>query len=400
MNWQERLNNITFEITTGDGKKYTPLWQEAEKNIQYNTEAFNFIGVQGTFVERKERQGRQFPVNLIFQGENHIEISSAFEISANDKRPWKVKHPFYGDLLVQPLSLRIVNTAYNISRIIGILWETITTKFPEDEILPDKTVENLKAETDSQVATSFTTNVPSPSVNLVQPAGNAITNIDKNYKVLAVLEEDIKTLKDLTRTASGAAQNLLNDVDGFINSVISLVNFPFQIAQNLQFKIEKIKNSIDELFDIFDMDNTEEQFLYEAIATTSVTEISRVSVNPEEDNGDYNTRIEVVDAFNLLNDTYNSVLNNYDTIRYKQDAEIALQLDNIVNFSLANLYDIAFEAKQERVIITDKDDNIVNLAHQYFGPGDDNLQIFIDQNNITLPEYLFVRKGREIIYYV
>ena len=398
MTWLNRLNNVELEVITGDGKIFKPLWNNARKEINYNTEGFDFVEVDGTFVDREEQSGRQFPILFIFKGEDCIEQSNEFELSAKDKRPWTIKHPFYDDLLVQPLNLTFDNSLYNIVRITGTVWETITTKFPEDEVLPGQTVTNLKAESDIQVATSFTTNVPNPSVNLVEPAGKAIANINKNYLNLPVLEDDIKLLKDLTRKASGAAQNLLNDVDRFITSTIALINFPFQIVQGLQFKIQKVKDSIDELFDIFDMTNDEQQFLYEAVVTTSLTEISEISVNPES--SDYETRIEVSEAFNLLNETYDLVLSNFDSIDFVQDAFLAQQLDVIVNFSLSNLYEIAFESKQERTIFIEKDDNIVNLAHRFFGPGDDNLEIFIKQNEITLPEYLEVKKGREIIWYV
>ncbi|MCJ7802745.1 MAG: hypothetical protein MUP82_10360 [Candidatus Marinimicrobia bacterium] len=413
MTWLNRLKNVELEVITGDEKVYKPLWQEAERNLNFNTEAFDFVGVAGTFVERKEKSGDQFPINFIFQGEDCIDVAKAFLISASDKRPWTIKHPFYDDLLVQPISLRQVNTVYNISRITGIVWETITTKYPEDEIVPKKTVENLKADSDVQVAVRFKANVPNPSVNLIASATKSVTNITKNYNPLAILEKDVKLLKDLARTASGAAQNLLDNVDRFITSTIALINFPFQIIQTLELKINKIKDSIDELFDIFSPDSNEQQYLYEALATSSITEMSLISVSPASSSEidinigvgvsvgvDYKTRIEVAETFEQLDETYTSVLVNFDNTDFIQDAILALDLDIIVNYSMANLYEIAFNSKQERSILIEKDDNIVNLSHRFFGPGDENLQIFINQNKVTLEEYLIVKKGREIIWYV
>lgn len=402
MTWLNRLNNVELEVITGDGKIFKPLWQNAQKEVKYNTEGFDFVNVPGTFVERKEQSGNQFPILFYFKGEDCIEDAAEFELSAADKRPWTIKHPFYDDLLVQPLNLSFDNSVYNISRITGTLWQTITTKFPEDEVLPDKLITNLKAENDLQVSTSFVTNVPDPSINLIAPATAAVVNINKNYLNLPELEDDIKLLKDLTRTASGAAQNLLNDVDGFINSTIALINFPFQIVQDIQFKIEKIKDSINELLSIFDTSKPEEQFLYEAIATTSLTTISQININPES--SDYETRPEVVEAFELLNETYDSVLSDFDSIQesddFVQDSTLAQQLDVIVNFSLANLFEIAFESKQERSILLEKDDNVINLAHRFVGPGDNNLNTFINQNEITLDEHVNIKKGREIIWFV
>lgn len=398
MSWQDQLNNVSLQIRTGDGEVYLPKWLNAKKNIRFNTEGFEFIGVDGTFVDRKEQSGQQFPIELHFDGINCTEDAARFLESAKDKRPWTLRHPFYGEILVQPISLSLDDSLYNDSVITGILWETIKTKFPEDILVVEDVVGQLKAESDLLVSKGLTNKILSPNIGLITPAGNAVTNIEKNYKNLAVLTEDAKLLKDLARKASGAAQNILDDLDSYITTTIDLINFPFQITQTLEFKIEKVKDSINELFSIFNQEDEQEQSLYESLATSSLTEFSRLVVVPGED--DYNTRVNVLNSFELLNNTYVSVLENFDNTNYIQDSDLALNLDLIVNFSLSNLYEIAFEAKQERIVNIEKDYNIVTLAHRFYGTGDDKLQEFIDQNNLSIDEYLNIKKGREIIYYV
>ena len=73
MNWQDRLKNIQLIVITGDGKEYRPLWQNAVKNIKFNTEGFDFVGVEGTFVERKKGSGNQYPFVFYFQGDDKSE---------------------------------------------------------------------------------------------------------------------------------------------------------------------------------------------------------------------------------------------------------------------------------------------------------------------------------------
>jgi hypothetical protein len=403
MTWLNRLNNTELEVTTGDGKIYKPLWQTAEKDINFNTENFEFVGVPGTYIERTEKSGDQFPINFIFQGENCIDVAAEFMLSAADKRAWKIKHPYYDDILVQPLSLKQTNTVHNISRITGTVWETITTKFPEDVVVPQKEIENLAVKTNNDTISDFNNRLRDPSVNLVQPAILSTDTIALGYENLPVLSDDIELLKDLSRQASGAAQNLLNDVNGFITKTIALINFPLQIKQNIELKLNALKDNIDKLFDILDLNNDEQVILNEALVVSSMAQMSEVSVNPEitdTDIQDYQTRNDVVITFNDLNETYENIIEQYDAINYVQNNEMAIDLDIIVNSSLASLYEIAFNAKQERFINIEKDDNIINLAHRFFGPGDVNLETFINQNNITLDEHLIVKKGREIIWYV
>lgn len=398
MSWLTRLDKVKLEIITGDGKSYKPLWRQAQKNIQYNTEGFDFVGIEGTYVERQKQKGRQFPINFIFKGEDCIDVSNAFEESAKDSRPWKIKHPFYDDLTVQPISLSFNNSDYNLVRITGVVWETIDTKFPQEIILPKKLIENTKAIADIQSKTAFVSNIQDPSILFTQTAQISVASIEKNYTNLAVLEEDIKIFKDLARTASGAAQNVLSDVNSFLQSTINLINFPLQITQNIETKIQKIKDSFNELLDVLDFTKDEDKALYETLGSTTVSELAEVLVNPQD--GDYETRSEVLLAFEDLNTLYTNLLTNFDDNEFIQNSELAIQMDIIVNLALANLYEIGFQAKQERTILTEKNNNMVNLAHRYYGPGDDNLTTFINQNSITLSEHLLIKKGREIIYYV
>jgi hypothetical protein len=115
MNWNDRLNTNILNITTGDGRSWQPLWVDAKKNINYNTEGFDFVGKEGTFVQREQKSGTQYPLIFYFQGEDCVDEGILFEISARDKRPWKVKHPFYDDILCQPLSMEIDNSVFNVT---------------------------------------------------------------------------------------------------------------------------------------------------------------------------------------------------------------------------------------------------------------------------------------------
>ncbi len=46
--------------------------------------------------------------------------------------------------------------------------------------------------------------------------------------------------------------------------------------------------------------------------------------------------------------------------------------------------------------------NVILLSHKFYGSdeNDDNLQKFIDTNNIGLNELLNISKGRKVIYYI
>lgn len=398
MTWLDRLENTELEIETGDGQIYKPLWLNAIRNLNYNTEGFDFVGVDGTYVSREEQSGDQFPVTLFFQGENCIEEAEAFQISAKDKRPWKLKHPFFDNQLVQPLNLQFDYSDYNVVKITGTLWKTITTKFPEDSEDVSATIVVRKSNLDADTLNFIFNTVLDPEIGLITPLGKAISGIEQAFNDLAQAANATKELKDKVRTASGALQNILNDLTAFTSSLIDLVNFPFLIAANIESSIDGFKTALNSLIDIFDPSDTQESIFAEVCLTALVSAASAQFVNPGD--SDYETRSDVANAEDTLTDLYDDSLGYFDDNGYVQNADLALSLDAIVNISRANLFDQAFDAKQERSILIGKDSDPVNLAHSYFGPGDDALNEFIRINTLSLSEHLEIKKGREIIYFV
>ena len=66
------------------------------------------------------------------------------------------------------------------------------------------------------------------------------------------------------------------------------------------------------------------------------------------------------------------------------------------------LFVIALSAKQERIEYISNDSNLISLTHRFLGlePNDSTIDQFIRINKIGLNEFLQIKKGREIKYYV
>ena len=84
------------------------------------------------------------------------------------------------------------------------------------------------------------------------------------------------------------------------------------------------------------------------------------------------------------------------------DANALQQLNALLNYTVANLFVIAMDAKQERSIILEEDSNWIVLAHRFYGlkQDDSTIEELIKNNNAGLNEMLQVRKNRKIVYYV
>src|SRR5882762_2672693 len=131
MGWQDNVENTIFTIRTGDGKLYTPdLPVNYETIKEFNAATFEFIDQPGALITRKLVRARKFELIFYFQGAQNIETADAFDKSANDPRAWVVRHPQYGDITGQPISIRRNDAKLNATEITIDFWETITTTFP------------------------------------------------------------------------------------------------------------------------------------------------------------------------------------------------------------------------------------------------------------------------------
>ena len=118
MSWTEKLKK-GLEITTGDGKKYFPLYKLTPKVTPFNVAEFEFPNIEGTLVKKSLVKGTKLNLEFYFDGEDHLDQSQAFEISAKDKRPFKISHPFFGLMTVQPTTLEYDPTGLSITKITG-----------------------------------------------------------------------------------------------------------------------------------------------------------------------------------------------------------------------------------------------------------------------------------------
>jgi hypothetical protein len=393
MSWIDKVNNIELEIITGDGQSFKPLWKDAKKNINFNTEGFDFVDLDGTYVERKRKSGNQYPFLIYFQGEDHLEQCEAFERSSADPRPWTLIHPFYGKLTVQPLGLDIDHSVLNVSKITGTIWETITLDEVDIDTSPLETIKSINIVLTNDISKIWAD--MDVVVQDVEPSLKLNVKIGTNFKKLPLIPEEFAQLQDVMRTASGAAQNLVSDITSYVDATINLILFPLIIKENILFSINTLVESFESIYELIFNENPKSYESMSSLILGTICENAVLSASAKDINL---KRSDIYDIATILNDLYDDFITNMDTL--EANHIIAMHLDNLINTTLASLVEIAFTAKQERSTILVQDTNIIILADKYYGQGDDKLQEFIDNNQISLDELIEVKAGKRIYWYV
>ena len=406
MSWVDRVQR-DFTITCGDGSKFSPQWLNATKQKEYNVTEFTFPNVAGSLVERREPKGRKYGIEIYFQGDSNIDVSNAFETAADDKRAWTISHPYYDNITVQPLSLNFDNTKHNLTKITGTVIETITDENPKTSQNPTDAIIASKANVDEISSIAYQTLVIPEVQDINQMQENNQDLFNEGEKIIDD-NEDFENYFNAFNTANGAIINATSEPLEAINTLQTVINQPALFQSTVRARITTLVNQFNSL--VSTLENASQRSLKILFENNATNVISSMCVALVTD-AQYSNRNEVLDFVEILNNVYDSFIGNLDNIQsenanaptdYVPDFNTQLSLNNLVSFTTSQLFVIAIDARQEREIILEEDSNVVLLTHRLFGLDvlDENIDEFMNVNEIGLNEYLQIKKGRKIIYFI
>lgn len=412
MSWIEQVNK-DFEITTGDGRKYIPEWMNANKNIAFNVKEFNFPGVQGTLVDRREAKGAKYEIEIFFQGDDHLDVAQAFEISSADKRFWTISHPLYGLINVQPSSLLFDNSKHNVTKVTGTVTETITEINPKALIIPEDKIEEDVEFANEEMATTFENNVTPSSTDINTAKAD-------NEKAFATVDTRIENNDDgqayfnAFNDAQSAMTNAASDAGSAIRKTQSFILAPALFAQSVKSRIAMLTDNFENLRKNVEgtattVKKSTKQF-YEWQAGTTLNAIALASSIVFDDN-DYKNRPQVVEIVDVILIVFSQYLSDLDNMQlgsggdpndYIPSAQSIIQINNLLNYTMSNLYQIGLSARQERFYQTPDETDLISLAHKLYGlaNGDESINELIRNNQFGLNQMLKINKDISVKYYI
>ncbi|OJV51654.1 MAG: hypothetical protein BGO31_00170 [Bacteroidetes bacterium 43-16] len=410
MSWQERLQQ-KLTIVTGDGKVYTPKWMFSEYSREFNNTVMEFPMLPGSLVQKLETKGRILPLDLVFDGADHLEQIQAFDQSSLDKRPWQIDHPRYGKILAQPLTISYTNEDLNTSMVQINCMETIqvmdvlkVTIAPVEKITADADLAK-----DSEIA-AVTSDIPAVKVadkrSLLKDTMNQYKTTAGKIKAAADVSKYLngynKYIALLNSGTSSTVQiaRALHDFStmpyAFLDTVENRLNM-----LKLQYRI--IRNNIGNLF------TRTSKRLYESQSSFLLMGMAQSVVNNVGDS--FRLVSGVLPVMRELKSIYDDWIISLDAISspnggqvdgYLPGADTIRNVSNLFSYTISALMEIALNSKQERSIRLTEDSNPVLLAKKYYGldRADENLVFFIESNRIGISEMLELKKDRLIKYYV
>jgi hypothetical protein len=409
MSWIDNVSKKT-EIFMGDGKLYRPSSVKTTETQEFNISTFDFKNVSGSLVKRQEPKGRVYKIEIIFQGENHLETVEEFKTSSRDKRHWHLRHNIYGDIRVQPSTLKYDNSIDSLTTITGTLIETINGAFPKGLPEPKDEIQALKDELDIQAVFAFTNQVV-VSGNDIGVMNNTVDLMEANGEKGITDDADSILLLNAARKARASISKATSDVTTAMGDIKELINAPAVYNIGVLARQRMLLNQFNDLREGAVNDDASEnnRKYYESTGSLIISTMLLSSSLPLS--SDYKTRSEINDLILQLIAIYNQFLADLDALQladftkniiYVPSYTNISALNLLLNVTVSNLFSLALNAKQEFTVTLKKDSNLIVLTHMFYGLDelDENMDFFISTNNIGINEHLNIKKGREINYYV
>lgn len=408
MTWIDRIENTTFTIRTGDGKLFYPALPIGyETSKEFNAMQFGFINVDGALVNRRRVKARSFPLNFFFTGEDNIDQAADFDLSCNDSRAWTVRHPMYGDITGQPISIKRGDPNLNATQFTVDFWETLTTQNPVAVIAPDEAISNR--------VTDFSTISPidySSKVSIKPADISQITNQENstNDLINKILPADSYVIYQQAQYAMFTSiDNMAADAATGIAAIQQVLLQPALFQLSVQDRINlliALYNNTDVMLQA--SYNANNKAYFEATNGMIIASISLAMMLPLS--SDYQTRDQVNTVADILDGIYQDYLTILDaayvpignpgtSFTSSQQSQDALQ--NVVFQTLIGLQTLAFNAKVERFVTLGTDSQLIVLVHKYLGldVADANIETFRTINNLKNSFLFLIPKGTEIKYY-
>lgn len=414
MSWNERIREAAY--TSPSGTRLLFDYENVSKSVDKKTAAFDFPDANGTFIQDLGHTGRKYPLRVIFWGNDYDQEADAFEAALLEAGTGKLEHPIYGVINVVPFgSIKRrddLKTAANQAIIELIFWETTDVVYPTSQTDPASAVLSSVSEYNEAAAAEF------EGVTDIDSATEQATFKNSYTALLDSAKQGLQAVADTQENV----QKQFNAVNDSINNGIDiLVRDPLTLASQtvimLQAPARALTSIEARLSDYGGLsssiisgdsavqqpgigsDNSNAFHTSDLYASTYVTG-SIVSVI----NNRFETKTDALAAADLVLQQFADVAawrdDNFQSLGEVDTGTAYQQLQEAVALTAGFLVEISFSLKQERSLTLTRPRTIIDLVAELYGSIDDQLDFFIDSNNLTGSEILEVPRGREVVYYV
>lgn len=439
--WKDRLAEAAYTSPSGTRIKfsYGALTREFDKR----TTAFDFAGVDNSYVQENGYGSRRYPMRCIFTGSNCDRIATAFEAALLESGVGKLEHPLYGTIDVVPFGTVTRRddpiAEGNVSVVEVTFWTTTGAIYPRSQSHPQSEILAALDGFDVAAAQQF-----ADAMDLASAVSKASAKAS-----LKKFLRDVSAALEAASDKVAAVRRQFTDIQSQINfgmdvligqplllaqQVVNLVRAPGRALSGLTDRLDSYANLADRIlasalgapgdtlasgseFAARTTKIANDFHLADLIASSAVAgAIGAIVADPVDDSGPVQgaqvasraDALATADALLTMYDAVNAWRESGFDALGEQEQLGAYQLDTGSTYralqaatalTAGYLLQVSFSLAPERAVELDRESTIVNMAAELYGDVDEQLDFLINTNELTGTEILELPRGRRLVYY-
>lgn len=397
--WQDRVRPGAYSDV--DNVRTVFQFEDVSELLNKKSAVFNFIGAQGAFVDNRGVNSNSYPIIAYFSGDDHDLQAAGFLQSLAKPGRGVLEHPFYGTFNVAPVgTIRRrddLKTAANQSVIFVEFVRTIVEQYPQAGALSAATSETNVDNSVNTVSETFASAIEEAETGVLVSLVNTINDYNQQARdVLADVAEDLGTIESQVAVTLTA---LVTDPLAIAFDAARLIRRPQSVASTTVGVVNSSAILLSQLLGADNRTGSGTEFrVTDSYASNVILNMSLASVQ-----GNFESRGEAIEAARFVLTALDSWIQWRDDQITNLDLvdtnETYSQIYETVSLNSEIAIDLAFNLAQEFSFILDTERTIIDLVAELYGSVDDNLDLFINSNNLSGDEVILIPRGCEVVYY-
>ena len=407
MSYNDRLRELKY--TPPSGTEFILQFSGLNRTGGKKAPVSEFPGQNQGAVQDLGNVTPTFPISCYITGVDYDLEADRFWEALHESGPGVLEHPRWGNVKVLPVpetqTEQFVDGAgRSVFQITFIRAEETQFDYPVSVIdyptqvtaSVDNTAvaitESVPEEiTDTKTLAALKTQILA-SMSVITNAYDQVTGITDDIR-----QEINQTVRDITNNID----ELVSAPAELMESLLTLYRLPATVVSNIQEKISSYKTIYTSLVDGFEATTLKYGATMGIVNSANLSSIS--AANAEA--GSYGTVTTRTQASTIITeiDTFSKdIRESIEDLEalgnFASSYEVSLLLENTITEALTGLIDQSLDLPAERVLILDREIPAPALVQELFG-NIDQLDFFMEYNNLCCDEILLIPRGREVRYF-
>lgn len=439
--WRDRLKPAAYTSPV-TGTRVPFSYVDVSRSFDIRGTAFDFPGVNNSYVQQTGYSSRKYPLVCYFGGRNCDLLAGGFEAALMEPGIGKLDHPIYGTFPCLPFGTveraDALATASNQSVVTVTFWTSIPAIYPSAATGGTDDIEGALALFNLAVSTQFAGNTSLLTTLRKQSAIGTIRALLKKVK------DRLGKISDSVSSVRAQFGNALTEVNGGMDTLIggplqlaqqisNLIQFPGRALAGLATRLDAYARLAADVFGseagspalalssasilvdhqakVANDFHVASLFAMNAVAGSVVSTIAQpITAVAGNLTPIFASRTQILaaaaaviaqmDALVAWRDGgFAAIAALDDQAQAIDTGEAYAALLNVVAKTAGYLIQASFSAQPERALVIDRARTIIDVCGELYGTVDGKLDLLVATNDFTGDELLELPAGRRIVWY-